>query len=196
MTASNAEAVECTDDCLTRAKCLLNRCVLRIVFNKRNVWQINLILSIQSLRFQSRFESMKFEITVSYSRHQISLTRCVFKIVVKQIVFRRDAAVWSMHKALINVNSLRRAKFRASNAAITDQSISWWTELIIEGANYVAFMWSSKTIIWSKLATSIDTYIWAVCSYKCKSHAMNMNIWLYRQFVSRLKYSFLTEFYI
>ena len=53
-------------------------------------------------------------------------------------------------------------------------------ELIIKGANYVTFMWSSETITWPKLTTSVDTYIWAVCSSKCKSHAMNMNIWLYR----------------
>ena len=36
-TAFNVETVEYVDDCLTRAKCLLNRCVLKIVFNKRNV---------------------------------------------------------------------------------------------------------------------------------------------------------------
>ena len=62
------------------------------------------------------------------------------------------------------------------NTVITDQGVSWWTELIIEDASYVVFMWSSKTITWPKLATSINTYIWAVCSSKCKSHVMNMNI--------------------
>ena len=69
-----------------------NRCVLRVVSNRWN-----------------------FEIIISYNRQQISLTRCVLKIVVNQIVFRKDVAVWFMHSiALINVNSLRRAELRAS----------------------------------------------------------------------------------
>ena len=132
-----------------------NRCVLKIVSNRWN-----------------------FEITVSYNRQQISLTRCILKIVVNQIVFRKDAAVWSMHSiALINMNSLRRVEFRVSNAAIiiTDQNISWWTELILEGVSYVAFMWSLWITWRPELAISIGTYIWAVCSSKRKSHAIRLN---------------------
>ena len=40
------------------------------------------------------------------------------------------------------------------------------------------FLW----ITWPKLAIFEDTYIWTVCSSKRKSHAIEMNIWLYRQF--------------
>ena len=36
-TALNVEIVECADNYLTRTKCLLNCCVFKIVFNKRNV---------------------------------------------------------------------------------------------------------------------------------------------------------------
>ena len=117
--------------------------------------------------------------TVMKKKHYTKkIMRLFCKMFFKRIRFLIKIKKTSNHF----VSSLRRAEFRISNAAIaiTDQSISWWTELIIEGASYVAFMWSSKTITWLKLITSIDIYIWAVCSSKCKSHVINMNIWLYR----------------
>ena len=131
--ASNAEAVGCTGEIVWREQ---NACwtVAFLGSFSTNETSDRWIWSYRFNRCVFRIVSNRWnsEITVSYSRQQISLTRYVFKIVVKQIVSRKDAAVWSMHKALINVDSLRRAELRASiTADMNDQGVSWWTRFLM-----------------------------------------------------------------
>ena len=112
-------------------------------------------------------------------RWSLEWMRISFQKWIKRLFFI-ETPQFDLCIALINVGSLRRVEPIALITAI------WLVKafhdgLFIEGASYVAFMWPSKAVTWPELATSVDTYIWAVCSFKRKSHAMNMNIWLYRQ---------------